>query len=74
MLAAVILIAKLSPSCRGCESLDRPVFLLEVLLDRHVAHESTLGRLDLIEELSLIADLDWEHLGRRAVYERSVLL
>ena len=74
LLAAVILIAKLRPSGRGCESFDRPVFLLEVLLDRHVAHESTLGRLDLIKELSLVADFDWEHLGRGAVYERSVLL
>ena len=74
LFAAVILIAQLRPGCRRCESLDRPIFLLKVLLNRHVAHESTLGRLDLIEQLSLVSNLDWKHLGRGAVYERSVLL
>ena len=74
LLARVVLVAKFWTGSRGCERLDRPALLLEVLLDRHVAHESTLGRLDLIEELSLVADLDGEHLRRLASYERSVLL
>ena len=50
--------------CAGCgwrESFDSSVFLLQelVLLERHVAHESTLWSLDLIEKLPLIADFNW---------------
>ena len=74
LLTAIILVTELRASSRRGESFDRPILLLEVLLDRHVAHESTLGRLDLIEELSLVANLDGEHLRGGPRYERAVLL
>ena len=46
------------------ERLNRPRFILDelILRNRNVAHQSTLGRLDLVEH-ALVADLDWEHFG-----------
>ena len=41
------------------------LFDVLVLRDLNIAHKSTLRCLDLIEQLSLVSDLDGEHLGRR---------
>ena len=63
LLTAIVLISKFGASSAGRESLDRAFFALsKVLLDRHVAHQSTLGCLDLVEELALVADLNWQNL------------
>ena len=63
LLTAIVLISELGPSSAGRESLNGAFFALsKVLLDRHVAHQSTLRCLDLVEELALVADLDWQNL------------
>lgn len=74
LLATIVLEAKLGAGPTRCKSLDRTIFTLyEVLLDRHVAHQSTLWRLDLVEKLSLVTDLDRENLGCMPLYERNIL-
>ena len=60
-----VLVAQLRARSRRCESFNRTRLLLEVLLDRHIAHESTLRSLNLVEKLALVANLDWEDLRRR---------
>lgn len=64
-----VLVAQLRARSRWRESFDRTRLLLEVLLDRHVAHESTLRSLNLVEKLALVANFDWEDLRRGSSVE-----
>ena len=59
---------------RWRECFDCPILLEVILLDRHVAHKSTLWRSDLVKELPLVADFYRKHLGLWTSIERIVLL
>ena len=71
-----ILVSQLCAGCRWSESFDSSVLLFHelVLLERHVAHESTLWGLNLIEKLPLIANLDREYFGAIVSIERIIAL
>ena len=72
-----VLVAKLRASSRWSKSFDCTGLLLEIFLDGHVSHESTLRGLDLVEQLALVSNLNREHLGRGSSVEwivRSIVL
>jgi len=60
LITAIVLVSKLRTGSRWSKSFNRATFTSfgEIFLYRHIAHQGTLRSLDLVKELSLVADFD----------------